>query len=194
MVGEMVATTSTRERLVEVATGLLEEGGPSAVTLREVGHRAGVSHNAPYKHFADKEDLLAAVAAAQLRANRATVQHLSDGRPPGEALRLVLHAYVSRAMEHPEMFRLIYGRWRTDSAELGQAAHEARSLLVSLVQAAQDSGNLPPGDPDRMTALLQALAHGAADLALSGHLAKDGKGHAEPGDLVDDLLARLATT
>jgi AcrR family transcriptional regulator len=192
MVGEMVTMTSTRQRLVEVATSLLEEGGPSAVTLREVGHRAGVSHNAPYKHFADKEDLLAAVAAAQLRATRDTLLGLSDGHPPGEALRLVLHAYVSQAMEHPEMFRLIYGRWRTGSAELGHAATEARSLLVSLVHAAQDGGDLPPGDPDRMTALLQALAHGAADLALSGHLARDGKGHAEPGDLVDDLLARLA--
>jgi AcrR family transcriptional regulator len=188
----MAMMTSTRERLVEVATSLLDEGGPSAVTLREVGHRAGVSHNAPYKHFADKEDLLAAVAAAQLRENRQTVQRLSDGRPAGVALRLILHAYVSRAMAHPEMFRLIYGPWRTDSAELGQAASDARSLLVRVVQAAQDSGDLPAGDPDRMTALLQALAHGAADLALSGHLARAGKGHAEPGDLVDDLLARLA--
>ncbi|MGH3394367.1 MAG: TetR-like C-terminal domain-containing protein, partial [Streptosporangiaceae bacterium] len=89
--------------------------------------------------------------------------------------------------------RRAFVHWRTDSAELGQAAAEARSLLVSLVQAAQDSGDLPPGDPDRMTALLRALAHGAADLALSGHLARDGKGHADPGDLVDDLLARLAT-
>lgn len=190
----MVAMTSTRERLVEVAASLLEEGGPSAVTLREVGHRAGVSHNAPYKHFADKEDLLAAVAAAQLRANRDTMLRLSDGPPPGQALRLILHAYVDRAMAHPEMFRLIYGSWRTDSAELGEAAHGARSLLVDVVRAAQDSGDLPAGDPDRMTALLQALAHGAADLSLAGHLARDGKGHADPDDLVDDLLDRLAAT
>ncbi|MGH7082516.1 MAG: hypothetical protein ACREFV_08620 [Acetobacteraceae bacterium] len=49
------------------------------------------------------------VAAAQLRASRDTLPGLSDGRPPAEALRLVLHAYVSQAMEHPEMFRLIYG-------------------------------------------------------------------------------------
>ena len=190
----MVAVTSTRDRLVAVATSLLEEGGPAAVTLREVGHQAGVSHNAPYKHFADKEDLLAAVAAAQLRENRDSMRQLRDGREPGAALRLILHAYVGRAMAHPQMFRLIYGPWRTDSAELGQAADGARSLLVEVVQAAQDSGDLPAGDPDRMTALLQALAHGAADLALSGHLARDGKGHADPDDLVDDLLACLATT
>jgi hypothetical protein len=54
----------TRETLVSAAAELLDRGGPDAVTLREVGHLAGVSHNAPYKHFAGKESLLAAVASA----------------------------------------------------------------------------------------------------------------------------------
>ena len=58
---------------------------------------------------------------------------------------------------------------------------------------AQAAGALPPGDPERVAALLLALVHGASDLALSGHLARDGKGHASPTDLVDDLLAQLAT-
>ena len=71
---------STRARLIEAAAALLEEGGPGAVTLREVGRRVGVSHNAPYKHFADKEDLLAAVAAAELRRGREGVLLIRDGR------------------------------------------------------------------------------------------------------------------
>jgi hypothetical protein len=57
--------------------------------------------------------------------------------------------------------------------------------------AAQEDGDLPSGDPERLTALLLALAHGATDLALSGHLARDGKGHADPTDLVDDLFNHL---
>jgi AcrR family transcriptional regulator len=72
---------STRDRLVEAAAGLLDEGGVPAVTLREVGRRAGVSHNAPYKHFAGKEELLAAVAAAQLRRNRESALRISRGHP-----------------------------------------------------------------------------------------------------------------
>jgi AcrR family transcriptional regulator len=59
----------TRDDLIEVATGLLDRGGVAAVTLREVGRLAGVSHNAPYKHFADKQALLAAVAARDLARN-----------------------------------------------------------------------------------------------------------------------------
>src|ERR1700757_2284011 len=52
-----------REALLEPAIRLTAEAGPAAFTLREVARRAGVSHNAPYRHFHDKDDLLAAVAA-----------------------------------------------------------------------------------------------------------------------------------
>jgi AcrR family transcriptional regulator len=182
---------STRDRLVEAAAALLTEGGPSAVTLREVGRRVGVSHNAPYKHFADKEELLAAVAAAELRRGRAGVLRIRHGRSAAEAVRLTLHAYVRHASTHPEIFRLTYGPWRHGSAELAAAADDARASLVHLVAAAQDGGDFPAGDPERLTALLLALAHGAADLALSGHLARTGKGHADPADLIDDLLTQL---
>ncbi|WP_291410022.1 TetR/AcrR family transcriptional regulator [Actinophytocola sp.] len=58
----------TRESLVDAATALLDEGGVAAVTLREVGRQVGVSHNAPYKHFASKELLLAAVRRRSWRA------------------------------------------------------------------------------------------------------------------------------
>ncbi|MEU9078414.1 TetR/AcrR family transcriptional regulator [Kitasatospora sp. NPDC048538] len=52
-----------REAMVEAGVALARTGGPSAVVLRAVGRRVGVSHNAAYRHFADREDLLAAVAA-----------------------------------------------------------------------------------------------------------------------------------
>src|SRR6266404_3557169 len=56
-----------REVLLQAAIQLIAEVGPAAFTLREVARRAGVSHNAPYRHFPDREDLLAAVAAQGFR-------------------------------------------------------------------------------------------------------------------------------
>jgi AcrR family transcriptional regulator len=180
---------STRDRLIDAAAALLDEGGPAAVTLREVGRLAGVSHNAPYKHFADKEDLLAAVAARELARPR-------PGGPggrgsPGEDLRQMMHGYVDWAVRHPARFKLTFGSWSGDFAELAAAATAARSALVAAVAAAQASKDLPDGDPERLAALILAATHGAVDLALSGHLAKHGKGHADPEDLVDDLLTYL---
>ena len=182
---------STREVLVRVATALLDEGGVAAVTLREVGRRAGVSHNAPYKHFADKEDMLAAVAAAELRRARDSVRRIRRGRSAIESAPLMLHMYVRRARTHPERFKLTYGPWRNGSEELAEAADDARLALEQTIGQAQESGDLPAGDAEQLTALLLALAHGAADLALAGHLARDGKGHADPDDLIDALFAYL---
>src|SRR5260370_37166177 len=56
-----------REALLEAAIRLIAEVGPTAFTLREVARRAGVSHNAPYRHFRDRDDLMAAVAAQGFR-------------------------------------------------------------------------------------------------------------------------------
>jgi AcrR family transcriptional regulator len=180
---------STRDRLIDAAAQLLDEGGPAAVTLREVGRLAGVSHNAPYKHFADKEDLLAAVAARELSRPRRAAP--GGGGSPAEVLRHLMHGYIDWAMRHPARFKLTFGSWSVDSAELAEAAGAARSALVEAVAAAQASKDLPDGDPERLAALILAATHGAVDLALSAHLARTGKGHADPADLADDLLSYL---
>jgi AcrR family transcriptional regulator len=179
---------STRNRLVSAATELLDAGGPAAVTLREVGRRAGVSHNAPYKHFSDKEELLAAIAARELARQRHGRQH---DQAPIDRLRTMMHAYVRWAIRYPMRFKLTFGTWSTNSDELATAANDARSALVTTVEAAQRANELPDGDPERVAALILAVTHGAVDLALSGHLARRGKGHADPSDLLDDLLDHL---
>jgi AcrR family transcriptional regulator len=180
----------TRDALISAAARLLDQGGPAAVTLRGVAKAVGVSHNAPYKHFHDKQDLLAAVAARELsRPALAT-----GGAPepdPVRALRRMAQAYVDWALHHPERFKLTFGPWRGGSDELGAAAMAARARFVDAVVRAQSAGSLAAGDPERVTALILALAHGAADLALGGHLSRAGKGHADPGDLLDDLFAMM---
>ena len=99
---------TTRDALIEAAAELLDEGGVAAVTLREVGRRAGVSHNAPYKHFADKQALLAAVVARDLARREAAGRRAVSGKRPLEAVVAMLHGFVRHAQRHPELFRLTY--------------------------------------------------------------------------------------
>jgi AcrR family transcriptional regulator len=182
----------TREALIDVATRLLDQGGVQAVTLREVGRQAGVSHNAPYKHFASKEALLAAIAAGELRRQReALAAIIGRKRSADSILRAAIHQYVAWALDHPARFRLVFGNWSIDSQELTLAAQAAQTLMVDVVAEAQNAGVLPQGDPVRLASLLRALAHGAADLASAGHLQAKGKGHASADELVDDLLDYL---
>src|SRR2546429_7684555 len=94
--------SNTRDTLLAAAAQLLDEGGPEAVTLREVGHRAGVSHNAPYKHFADKQALLAAVAARELdRSSSALSPTVGAPRPPEAAVQAAIRGDPARGPPVP---------------------------------------------------------------------------------------------
>jgi AcrR family transcriptional regulator len=182
----------TRELLITAAADLLDAGGKEAVTLREVAHRVGVSHNAPYKHFANKEALLAGVAAAELTKLGEELAALRKGDlPENEVLRATLREYVAWALAYPARFQLVFGVWSAPFEDLVVAAEFSRSTLLAIVEAAQQAGQLPPGDTERITSLLQAVIHGAVDLTVSGHLAAGGKGNADPDGLVDDLLHYL---
>lgn len=190
--GSAVTPRDTRQALLDAAQQLLDDGGQTAVTLREVGRRAGVSHNAPYKHFASKEALLAGVAARELRRHHdVLVDALEREASPERALRATLREHTAHAVAHPERFRLIYGRWTTSTEELIDAATASSSLMTQTVRAAQAHGALSPGDPERITALLRATARGAAELEAAGHLAPEGKGRSDAAGLVGDLLAFL---
>jgi AcrR family transcriptional regulator len=182
---------TTRQLLIRSAARLLDEGGPSAVTLRAVGALAGVSHNAPYKHFADKQDLLAAVAAGELRAltramkSAAARRTSATGKVEASAI-----AYVRWAQAHPARFKLTFGSWEGEHDELADAAATAVESMNKGVSFAASQGALR-GDPEQSAALIWALGHGAVDLSLSGHLGKRSRA-ITPERLVKLLIQTLS--
>jgi len=181
----------TRELVVAAAAELLDQGGPKAVTFRAVGKRVGLSHNAAFKLFRDKESLLAAIASAELRRQATSLKISNADKNPLAELKRRLYGYAAWAVRNPARFQLTFGRWEGDYPELAAAATEARLQLVDLVRAAQARKQIDAGDPDRIATLLLATAHGAASLALNGHLDKEGEGVEDPRGVVDDLLAAL---
>lgn len=182
--------SSTRDRLAAAAAALLDRGGPDAVTLREIGRQAGVSHNAPYKHFADKAALLAEIATRHLQSlarqvDRATRDAGSD-RDAMEAAALV---YVRWAARRPERFKLTFSRLEIDAPDLAAAAIAARVAFVRPFVRAEQRGAITV-DAESAALLAWTIAHGAVDLDLNGHLRKDGSG-TRPEKLVADLVALL---
>jgi AcrR family transcriptional regulator len=163
----------TRARLVRVAGALLEDEGRAAVTLRELGRRAGLSRSAPYRHFQGKEGLLAAVAADGLRSLHADlVSAKASASDPVGQLEAMGLAYVRFARRHPERYALIFSRWVGDieDRDLTEAVDAASELFVGTVAEGVERGLLPVSDPRRLAAAVLAAAHGAADLAGAGHL------------------------
>jgi AcrR family transcriptional regulator len=162
-----------REALLEAAIRLIAEVGPTAFTLREVARRAGVSHNAPYRHFRDRDDLMAAVAAQGFR--ELTRAMIEAAAPKADALERLKHAglgYVTFALRRPEHFTVMFDapiskRKYPDSVA---AAEEAFATLVAFVKNCQDAGQLPSGDLHQMALLAWTMVHGIAKLAITGRL------------------------
>ncbi len=162
-----------REVLLQAAIQLIAEVGPAAFTLREVARRAGVSHNAPYRHFPDREDLLAAVAAQGFRELNAAMSEAANKQP--NALGQLKHAgvaYVEFALRRPEHFTVMFDapvsrRKTPDSAE---AADQAFGTLMKLVKSSQDEGRLPSGDLRQLSLLAWSMVHGIAKLATARRL------------------------
>jgi AcrR family transcriptional regulator len=167
------STGDTRAALVAAASKLLTQGGPEFVTLRAVGAATGVSRTAPYRHFADKDDLLSAVAAESMNrlteAMRAGAADLAAGGTP---LYRACLGYARAAMESPEHYRLMFGDFPINrpSAELERAADECARVLYDLVGEAQEEGALAGGDVREAGTLLWAALHGLVDLTLTRHL------------------------
>jgi AcrR family transcriptional regulator len=161
------------EVLLQAAIQLIAEVGPAGFTLREVARRAGVSHNAPYRHFPDREGLLAAVAAQGFR--ELTQAMLDAAKQESSALgqlKCAGLAYVEFALRRPEHFTVMFDspiarRKTPDSAE---AAEQAFGTLVSLVKSGQEEGQLPTGDLGQFTLLAWSMVHGIAKLATAKRL------------------------
>jgi AcrR family transcriptional regulator len=155
-----------RAACLRAARQLLEEDGSAALSVRAVARRAGVSPTAPYRHFAEREALVSAVAAegyVELAA-QLSAAHPSPSTP--DDLAAVATAYVRFALDHPAMFRLMF-------AEPCDPASEDR--LVATAVISEYVGGIvrrafPGADPDAMSTGVWALVHGLAFLHLDGKL------------------------
>lgn len=179
---------STRARLIGAATTLIDQGGPEAVTLREVGRQAGVSHNAPYRHFADKRALLATIAAREMERGIEASRKVEAGEI---SLREMLLNYVRRSREFPNRFRLIYSDYLREDEQVLQLGREARTAVVDAVSFAQRSGEIPDGDPGKLGQLLFACAFGATYRSLDDPHVRQVTGTVDAEDIVEELLRIL---
>lgn len=154
-----------QEALLEAALQVIAERGANDFTLREVARRAGVSHNAPYRHFADKDELLAAVAKQGFAELNAAM--LEAGRREKTPLRRLTGAglaYVGFALRRPEHFTVMF------EAAIPQVNEEAFASLMGLVKECQDAGSLPAGDVLRESLREWSMVHGVAKLATAKRL------------------------
>jgi len=136
--------SKSRDRIISAATILLDRGGPSAVTLRDVARAVGLTHTAAYKHFVDKDELLVAVAEREL----ARQAKLKQGSSEASTLQLLLSMHTDWARRYPERFKLVFFHWAVPPESIKNQIARAHALVLSAVKASQADGELPSADPD----------------------------------------------
>lgn len=156
------------------------------MTLREVGARSGVSRSAAYRHFADKESLLAVLAMNALRELGDALEVLANSDDSAEnCLRSALLSLIATGRTRPHLYRLMFTPPAGDPTEAMQVAERAQDLFLDIV------GRITgPQQASRYGALILTSAHGITGLDLSGHLDLD-KWHTNAEELVDTLISLL---
>ena len=126
------------------ARAILDEAGPDAVSLRETARRVGVSATAAYRHFANKKELLASVAAEGFRELAAAMETGATGSDPLGGVGL---AYFDFALQKPGLFRLMFGPILVERAKYPEL-NEAASAVFGLLQRVAVSDDEWPCEDD----------------------------------------------
>ena len=134
-----------RAELLNTAIEQLRENGVEDLSLRALARAVGVSQTAPYRHFADKNELLAAMATAGYRDLLDALRRAgaATGDCPQEQLLAFAHAYVDYAARNPQLFKLMFGpavQPTINYPELRNASRDTLQLVQDILQRGVDNG------------------------------------------------------
>lgn len=179
-----------RRALLDAALELVvERGGAGDVTLREAARRAGVSHNAPYRHFKDKAEILAALAEEGFRELTSALRAARVDREDREE-RFVQTglAYLRFARQRPGHVEIMFGPYvaKSRTRELQQAANETFQVLKEM---AGDAGVTDVVQARRLGIVVWSFLHGLA--TLTGNRQVPASVAATPESIAELGLGRL---
>ena len=163
-----------RRALIEQALRTIEARGVEGLTLRDIGEALGVSRTALYRHFSDKQALVAAVAREGFRALRlALVEAWERGGRGRAGFEAMGDAYLQFAVGHPSHYRAMFGRFSESGERDPQLVDEAEAAFRALVDALveqQRDGLVRGDDPLVLAQFVWAVTHGIAMLVIDGQL------------------------
>ena len=159
-----------RHALIAGGLRVLAEQGVHGLNLREVARVAGVSHTAPYRHFADKDALVAAIAEDGFHKLAVVIDSANqcDSDRVTDKLLMAGELYVRFALEHPDHFKVMFSGVRDVAAhpDLYAISKQGFNFLLTTITEAQRRNELAAGEPEALAKTIWALMHGLATLLI----------------------------
>jgi AcrR family transcriptional regulator len=192
----MTAESDLRQKVLKASLALIGEGGLDGLSMREAARKAGVSHQAPYYYFGDKEAILAALAGEGFaKLGQALTRAAADAGDPGHAVVAMGKAYVDFAIRHPAYFQLMF---RADAVPLerhSEARLQEEAAFDALVDGIDQAfAELPSEERRKIAVAAWAMVHGLATLILEGSLArKVGVPKGQQRHLANEVIETFAS-
>lgn len=164
-----------KNALIQAGVEILSKEGVGGLSLRKVAQRAGVSHNAPYSHFPDKQALIAAISTEGFKKLYDEIDAAVSSYPndPLRQLQEIAWSYVQFAMNNKDTFKIMFSgilEKEKNYPAFVKISHQAFRRVVDVVQACQEIGILRVASPEMMAVSVWAQVHGITSLMLEGQI------------------------
>jgi AcrR family transcriptional regulator len=164
-----------KNALIQAGIEILAEEGVKGLILRRVAKRAGVSHTAPYAHFADKQALVAAISTEGYKGlyEKFKLIHQKHHEDPLKKLVEVAWGYIQFAVNDPAHFKITFSgviEKEKDYPAFVQISQLSFQYIIETVAACQNSGYVRQGPTDLIAVNLWGAIHGLATLLIEDQL------------------------
>jgi AcrR family transcriptional regulator len=186
-----------KNALITAGIEILSQEGVNGLSLRKVARKAGVSHAAPYAHFADKQALVAAIATDGHRKIYEKILGVMEQYRDDPLRQLVetAWAYVEFGFEEPAHFRITFSgavEKERDYPALVEMTAKNFGVLRALVACCQTAGLLNPGEPDLTAVCVWGLVHGFVSLVQEGQVSHSVLSHYSLWEMLIFLLNQVS--
>jgi AcrR family transcriptional regulator len=185
----MKTNNDTKQRLIQVTREIIDQQGIEAINMRDLGSKINLSRTAMYRHFKNKDDLLAVIVAENFEMLNTRINGLSEQiAEPRQLMCAVLLAYYDFGINNREHYHLMF-RKQWDKEMYPELVHSAFYIFAFVEKCLEKSGNIRK-PANQSTAIMYAFIHGLVELNMSEHSEAE-KGLDSPNGLINAFLDLL---
>jgi AcrR family transcriptional regulator len=186
----MKSSNETKQKLIDVTRHMIDTNGIDSVSMRDLGKEIKLSRSAVYRHFKNKDDLLAAIVTENFETIKSCICKLiGEINDPRKLVYAILYTFYDFGIRNQEHYQLMFRKqWNKEQyPNLHISAFELYGIIEKCLEKAQEQKYTISKSPKQLTAMVSAFIVGLVELNSAGHLESE-KGLDDPTDLINSFV------